>query len=87
MLLAGRKFASCTSHAMAKPHHRTITHDAMMVCVWVRQAFFTRWWAEQTERTQALVQRLVADGQLDFVNGGWVQVRTLLSIMRCNMRV
>ena len=48
----------------------------MMVCLWIRQAFFTRWWAEQTKRTQALVQRLVADGQLGFVNGGWVQVRT-----------
>jgi hypothetical protein len=42
------------------------------------QAFFTRWWAEQTERTQALVKRLVADGQLGFVNGGWVQVSAVV---------
>ena len=52
----------------------------MLVCLCARQAFFTRWWAEQTERTQALVKRLVADGQLGFVNGGWVQVRAYLGV-------
>ncbi|KAK9842267.1 hypothetical protein WJX81_003590 [Elliptochloris bilobata] len=41
--------------------------------IYAEMAFFTRWWAEQTDRTQQLVKRLVADGQLDFVNGGWVQ--------------
>ncbi len=37
------------------------------------QSFFTRWWREQSNATQALVKQLVADGQLDFVNGGYVQ--------------
>jgi hypothetical protein len=32
-----------------------------------------RWWAEQEEDTRELVSRLVAEGQLDFVNGGYVQ--------------
>ena len=35
------------------------------------QAFFQRWYAEQTPARQALVQQLVANGQLSFANGGW----------------
>ena len=42
-----------------------------MVCAW--QSFFTRWWQEQTEDTKDLVRKLVDQGQLDFVNGGYVQ--------------
>ena len=37
------------------------------------QSFFTRWWREQTKATKDLVQKLVDNGQLDFVNGGYVQ--------------
>jgi len=37
------------------------------------QSFFTRWWREQTEATKDLVRKLVDNGQLDFVNGGYVQ--------------
>ena len=37
------------------------------------QSFFTRWWREQNEDTKELVKKLVANGQLYFVNGGWVQ--------------
>lgn len=37
------------------------------------QSFFTRWWREQTTATKELVQKLVHKGQLDFVNGGYVQ--------------
>lgn len=37
------------------------------------QSFFTRWWDEQTEATQNVVKKLVSDGQLTFMNGGWVQ--------------
>ena len=35
------------------------------------QAFFQRWYAEQTPATQKAVQGLVASGQLEFINGGW----------------
>lgn len=38
-----------------------------------RQSFFSRWWALQDDRTQAAVTSLVESGQLEFVNGGWVQ--------------
>jgi alpha-mannosidase len=38
---------------------------------YVEQAFFTRWWNEQSEKTQSRVKALVKSGQLSFVNGGW----------------
>ena len=34
------------------------------------QSFFSMWWAEQAEHTQKLVQQLVKNKQLGFVNGG-----------------
>jgi alpha-mannosidase len=37
----------------------------------VEQAFFQRWWNDQTPAKQAAVQGLVASGQLEFINGGW----------------
>ncbi|KAG0460421.1 hypothetical protein HPP92_020718 [Vanilla planifolia] len=39
--------------------------------VFVEQAFFQRWWAEQNEATQEVVKKLVDSGQLEFINGGW----------------
>ena len=41
---------------------------------WVAmQSFFTRWWSEQTDEHQEIVKDLVKKGQLEFMNGGWVQ--------------
>jgi alpha-mannosidase len=37
------------------------------------QAFFQRWWREQDSDTQARMKKVVAQGQIEFVNGGWVQ--------------
>ena len=39
--------------------------------MYVEQAFFQRWWREQNDTQRQLAQRLVADKQLEFVNGGW----------------
>jgi len=39
--------------------------------IYVEQAFFQRWWEEQSEVKQTQVRSLVASGQLEFVNGGW----------------
>ena len=39
--------------------------------VYVEQAFFQMWWRQQSDSTQSLVRRLVADDQLHFLNGGW----------------
>ena len=37
------------------------------------QAFFVRWWREQSEDVHGIVLELVASGRLEFINGGWVQ--------------
>jgi hypothetical protein len=37
------------------------------------QAFFAKWWQEQSEHVRDQVRALVASGQLQFVNGGLVQ--------------
>jgi len=37
----------------------------------VEIAFFERWWNEQTDEVKANVRTLVANGQLEFINGGW----------------
>jgi hypothetical protein len=34
-----------------------------------RAAFFQRWWDEQEDQMQDLVRGLVANGQLEFING------------------
>eukprot|EP01133_Synstelium_polycarpum_P001460 gene1460-1693_t len=39
--------------------------------IYVEIAFFERWWNEQTEQTQKDVTKLVHNGQLEFINGGW----------------
>ncbi|EFN53834.1 hypothetical protein CHLNCDRAFT_36397 [Chlorella variabilis] len=41
--------------------------------VYGEMSFFMRWWAQQDEDMHALVTQLVQDGQLEFVNGGYVQ--------------
>ncbi|XP_067938019.1 lysosomal alpha-mannosidase-like [Watersipora subatra] len=38
---------------------------------YVEVAFFYRWWRQQDDATKAKVQRLVANGQLSFILGGW----------------
>jgi alpha-mannosidase len=36
----------------------------------VQQAFFLKWWEEQSDASKKVVAQLVTNGQLDFVNGG-----------------
>ena len=38
---------------------------------YVEQAFFTRWYNEQSDDMKERVKALVSKGQLSFVNGGW----------------
>ncbi|KAK4417954.1 putative alpha-mannosidase [Sesamum alatum] len=38
--------------------------------IYVEQAFFQRWWREQSEAIQHTVRQLVTSGQLEFINGG-----------------
>ena len=39
--------------------------------IYVEQAFFQRWWRQQSDATRTDVQKLVEAGQLEFINGGW----------------
>ncbi|EDQ87643.1 uncharacterized protein MONBRDRAFT_33201 [Monosiga brevicollis MX1] len=39
--------------------------------IYVETGFFERWWVEQDNATQARFNRLVQNGQLEFINGGW----------------
>ena len=39
--------------------------------MYVEQAFFQRFWREATEYDKNITRQLVANGQLEFVNGGW----------------
>lgn len=39
--------------------------------VYVEQAFFQRWWDEQDHDMKEVVRKLVSNGQLEFINGGW----------------
>ncbi|CAI5511416.1 unnamed protein product, partial [Closterium sp. Naga37s-1] len=38
----------------------------------VEQGFFFLWWQQQGETMRNRVRKLVASGQLEFINGGWV---------------
>ncbi|KAL3512072.1 hypothetical protein ACH5RR_024789 [Cinchona calisaya] len=39
--------------------------------IYVEQAFFQRWWRDQSPDMQNVVRELVNVGQLEFINGGW----------------
>ncbi|PIA57396.1 hypothetical protein AQUCO_00600257v1 [Aquilegia coerulea] len=49
----------------------SLLRDPNRKFIFVEQAFFQRWWAEQNNETQKVVRKLVDLGQLEFVNGGW----------------
>ncbi|XP_062151727.1 probable alpha-mannosidase At5g13980 [Alnus glutinosa] len=38
--------------------------------IYVEQAFFQRWWRDQSKAVQDVVKQLVSSGQLEFINGG-----------------
>eukprot|EP00935_MAST-01C_sp_MAST-1C-sp1_P000879 g879.t1 len=39
--------------------------------MYVETGFFARWWIQQPEEIQNLTRKLVQQGQLEFINGGW----------------
>eukprot|EP00931_Biecheleriopsis_adriatica_P102099 TRINITY_DN77122_c0_g1_i1.p1 TRINITY_DN77122_c0_g1~~TRINITY_DN77122_c0_g1_i1.p1 ORF type:complete len:1154 (+),score=170.39 TRINITY_DN77122_c0_g1_i1:66-3527(+) len=39
--------------------------------IYVEVGFFARWWDEQPERKKDQMRKVVANGQLEFINGGW----------------
>lgn len=48
-----------------------LEYDPSRKFTYVEQAFFSRWWNEQNDKMQSRVKKLVKNGQLAFVNGGW----------------
>ncbi|CAM8986736.1 unnamed protein product [Rhodiola kirilowii] len=44
--------------------------DSNRKFIYVEQAFFQRWWRQQSEAMQSIVKQLVNSGQLEFINGG-----------------
>lgn len=47
--------------------HSTLLSRPFINLADVEQAFFQRWWSEQTPDRQALTKTLVANGQLEFI--------------------
>ena len=39
--------------------------------IFVETAYFWRWWGEQEENMKNTVKKLVQNGQLEFILGGW----------------
>lgn len=39
--------------------------------IYVEMSFFYKWWEEQEEPMRDIVRRLVNEGRLEFINGGW----------------
>lgn len=48
-----------------------LTEDPNRKFIYVEVGFFARWWDEQPERKKEMTRRVVANGQLEFINGGW----------------
>ncbi|KAF5957251.1 hypothetical protein HYC85_004476 [Camellia sinensis] len=39
--------------------------------IFAEQAFFQRWWRDQSEAVQSITKQFVSSGQLELINGGW----------------
>jgi alpha-mannosidase len=48
-----------------------LLEDPARMFIYVEQAFFQRWWQEQSDSMKSDVRGLVANGQLEFINGGY----------------
>jgi len=59
-----RILSSVTQQLLADPSRRF---------VWAETSFFMRWYESQGTSMQADVRRMISEGQLEFVGGGWVQ--------------
>ena len=45
--------------------------------IYVEQAYWALWWAEQDADSRALAQQYVSEGRISFINGGWCMVSRL----------
>lgn len=67
---------ACTQHNMRTDADTSAVASHMFLVTLRSESIapWCRWWDQQDDDVRALVTRLVEDGQLDFVNGGYVQV-------------
>ncbi|XP_076283796.1 alpha-mannosidase 2 [Lasioglossum baleicum] len=49
-----------------------LVEDRRRKFIWAEISFFQLWWEDQSKQTRNLVRRLLHDGQLEIVSGGWV---------------
>ncbi|XP_031825591.1 alpha-mannosidase 2 [Nomia melanderi] len=49
-----------------------LVEDRRRKFIWAEISFFQLWWEDQSKTTRNLVRRLIHDGQLEIVSGGWV---------------
>ncbi|KAF8787519.1 Lysosomal alpha-mannosidase like protein [Argiope bruennichi] len=50
---------------------QSLIHDPSKKFIYVESAFFSRWWNEQHDSIRHSVKKLVCNGQLEFIGGGW----------------
>ena len=48
-----------------------LERDSNRKFTYVEQAYFSRWWNEQSDDKKDRVKQLVESGQFEFTNGGW----------------
>jgi hypothetical protein len=65
-------FQSQTKHILTSVV-QALSKDPRRKFIWAEISYFEWWWKEQDESTRQLVRKLLQDGQLEFVTGGWVQ--------------
>ncbi|XP_015929798.1 lysosomal alpha-mannosidase isoform X1 [Parasteatoda tepidariorum] len=50
---------------------QSLLHDPAKKFIYVETAFFARWWREQHDSVRHSIKKLVCNGQLEFIGGGW----------------